>query len=144
MSTQITCRPALARFAGFFFGVIAVLLLFLAQSRAGHAATITVNTTDDELNSDGDCSLREAIQAANTNTGVDACTVSSGVNFPTSSARLSSSPSLARRTRIVVSGDWWLGSIAHRGFAETLPYPLTPCLRQVNHTKTAGKPTQGR
>ncbi len=35
--------------------------------------TITVNTLDDELNSDGDCSLREAITAANTNVAVDAC-----------------------------------------------------------------------
>jgi CSLREA domain-containing protein len=34
---------------------------------------ILVTTLDDELNSDGDCSLREAIQAANTNTYVDAC-----------------------------------------------------------------------
>ncbi|MCG8346979.1 MAG: CSLREA domain-containing protein, partial [Chloroflexales bacterium] len=38
-----------------------------------HAATITVNTFDDELNNDGDCSLREAIQAANTDSPVDAC-----------------------------------------------------------------------
>ncbi|HRF46545.1 MAG TPA: choice-of-anchor Q domain-containing protein [Anaerolineales bacterium] len=37
------------------------------------AATITVTTTVDELNTDGDCSLREAIQAANTNAAVDAC-----------------------------------------------------------------------
>lgn len=35
--------------------------------------TITVTTTDDELNTDGDCSLREAIQAANTNGAVDGC-----------------------------------------------------------------------
>jgi CSLREA domain-containing protein len=35
--------------------------------------TITVDTTKDELNTDGDCSLREAIEAANTNLGVDAC-----------------------------------------------------------------------
>ena len=34
---------------------------------------ITVNTTDDELNADGDCALREAIQAANTDAAVDAC-----------------------------------------------------------------------
>jgi len=34
---------------------------------------IGVNTTDDELNADGDCSLREAIEAANTNTVVDGC-----------------------------------------------------------------------
>ncbi|HSA59643.1 MAG TPA: choice-of-anchor Q domain-containing protein [bacterium] len=42
-------------------------------SRAATAATITVNTTDDEQNADSDCSLREAIIAANTNAVVDAC-----------------------------------------------------------------------
>jgi CSLREA domain-containing protein len=41
---------------------------------------ITVTTTDDELNSDGDCSLREAIQAANTNTVVDACVPGAGAD----------------------------------------------------------------
>lgn len=41
--------------------------------RATSETVITVNTTVDELNYDGDCSLREAIQAANTNTAVDAC-----------------------------------------------------------------------
>jgi CSLREA domain-containing protein len=39
---------------------------------------IVVNTTDDELNGDGDCSLREAIQAANNDTAVDACPAGSG------------------------------------------------------------------
>jgi CSLREA domain-containing protein len=34
---------------------------------------ITVTTTDDEHNRDNDCSLREAIAAANTDTAVDAC-----------------------------------------------------------------------
>jgi CSLREA domain-containing protein len=34
----------------------------------------TVNTLSDELNADGDCSLREAVQAANTNAAVDTCT----------------------------------------------------------------------
>ena len=38
-----------------------------------YAANITVNTTVDELNSDGDCSLREAIRAANLDIAVDAC-----------------------------------------------------------------------
>jgi fibronectin-binding autotransporter adhesin len=41
-------------------------------------AIITVTTTDDELNSDGDCALREAIQAANTDAAVDACVAGSG------------------------------------------------------------------
>lgn len=43
-----------------------------------HAATLTVTTTTDELNVDGDCSLREAVQAANSNTAVDACAAGSG------------------------------------------------------------------
>lgn len=37
------------------------------------AATISTDTTTDELNADGDCSLREAIQAANLNAPVDGC-----------------------------------------------------------------------
>jgi CSLREA domain-containing protein len=37
------------------------------------AVIITVNTYADELNQDGDCSLREAIQAANTDTAVYCC-----------------------------------------------------------------------
>ena len=39
---------------------------------------IVVNTLTDELNSDGDCSLREAIKAANTNLPVDACIPTGG------------------------------------------------------------------
>lgn len=39
---------------------------------------ITVTTTLDELNSDGDCSLREAVEAANTDTAVDACSAGTG------------------------------------------------------------------
>lgn len=45
-----------------------------------YAANITVNTTDDEDNSDGDCSLREAIRAANDNTAVDACAPGDGID----------------------------------------------------------------
>jgi CSLREA domain-containing protein len=52
-----------------------VALLFGALPAA--AATITVNTLQDELNADGDCSLREALQAANANAVVDACTAGS-------------------------------------------------------------------
>ncbi|WP_181918872.1 CSLREA domain-containing protein [Wenzhouxiangella sediminis] len=36
-------------------------------------ASILVNTVDDELNSDGDCSLREAIHTANTGLVIDNC-----------------------------------------------------------------------
>jgi len=53
--------------------------LLLALTVSAQAASILVNTADDELNNDGDCSLREAIQSANTNplSGVDACNAGS-------------------------------------------------------------------
>ena len=45
---------------------------------APSGTTITVNTEDDELNNDNDCSLREALQAANTDAAVDACPAGNG------------------------------------------------------------------
>ncbi len=42
------------------------------------ATFIQVNTLGDELNTDGDCSLREAVRAANTDTAVDACPAGQG------------------------------------------------------------------
>jgi len=53
---------------------IALGLLFAHPAQA----QIYVTTTDDELNADGDCSLREAVQAANTNAPVDNCIDNSG------------------------------------------------------------------
>ena len=50
-----------------------------------YAAAITVNTVADENNVDGDCSLREAIIAANTDNAVDACPTGNGadtINLP--------------------------------------------------------------
>lgn len=55
-----------------------MLATLFGDAVPGSAATITVDTTADELNLDGDCSLREAIQAANTDTAIDACTAGSG------------------------------------------------------------------
>ncbi|WP_436794334.1 choice-of-anchor Q domain-containing protein [Actinospongicola halichondriae] len=40
---------------------------------AGVPATINVDTTDDEVNDDGDCSLREAVISANDNVAIDDC-----------------------------------------------------------------------
>lgn len=45
------------------------------------AATIGVNTTADEFNVDGDCSLREALRAANINQAVDACPAGTGFDI---------------------------------------------------------------
>ena len=68
-------------FAGLITGLIMVglLVLFYGSAAAG-GATITVNTTDDELNADSDCSLREAVQAANTDAAVDGCTAGTGAD----------------------------------------------------------------
>ena len=58
--------------------VVMVAALLMVASPAW-AKTITVNTTEDELNSDGDCSLREAMEAAKAHAGpVDACPSGSG------------------------------------------------------------------
>ncbi len=59
-------------------GLLAMLCLPGQTASAANAGAIVVNTGQDELNSDGDCSLREAIQATNTETTVDACPVAPG------------------------------------------------------------------
>jgi CSLREA domain-containing protein len=58
-------------------GVVAVTAVFIAPV---HATDITVTTTADEVNSDGDCSLREAVIAANGDTAVDACPAGNGAD----------------------------------------------------------------
>ena len=55
-----------------FLGVL-LLLAVLPIVPAQALQPIHVTTSADELNSDGDCSLREAIHAANSNSVVDAC-----------------------------------------------------------------------
>jgi CSLREA domain-containing protein len=57
------------------------LVLMAIPFQIAQAVTITVNTTDDENNQDGDCSLREAIIAANLNQAVDACPAGSGFDI---------------------------------------------------------------
>jgi CSLREA domain-containing protein len=51
-------------------GLVAALALF---APVASAATIEPNVAGDGLLADGNCTLREAIQAANTNTAVDLC-----------------------------------------------------------------------
>lgn len=64
------------------FSLLALSSLLLAPApvQAGTLADteIKVTTTADELNSDGDCSLREALQAANTDQPVSGCPAGSG------------------------------------------------------------------
>lgn len=56
--------------------------VFLAfPNLRAQAATISVNTTTDEINTDGDCSLREALLSANTNQPVDAYPAGTGFDI---------------------------------------------------------------
>ena len=55
-----------------------VLSLVVRPALPVAAASITVTTTNDELNTDSACSLREAIQAVNTASGVSGCAAGSG------------------------------------------------------------------
>ena len=65
----------LLRFLRLFCNLILMGLTILQPSPKPVMAdvTIAVNTTTDELNNDGDCSLREAVRASITNSVVDAC-----------------------------------------------------------------------
>ncbi|MEZ4862378.1 MAG: choice-of-anchor D domain-containing protein [Caldilineaceae bacterium] len=56
---------------------LSLVVSFAPYQQVLAQTTITVTTTTDELNADGDCSLREAIQAASTNAAVDACSAGS-------------------------------------------------------------------
>ena len=60
----------------FCVGILLALILSLGLARhsdARAASVLIVDTLADELNNDGDCSLREAIAAANGNIATDAC-----------------------------------------------------------------------
>lgn len=57
-----------------------ITLVALAFPEVAVAAVIPVNTTADELNSDGDCSLREALVAANSDSPVSGCPAGSGAD----------------------------------------------------------------
>src|SRR6476660_4143052 len=52
---------------------LASFLVACLTATAASATTITPSTTTDDITNNGNCTLREAVQAANTNTAVDAC-----------------------------------------------------------------------
>ena len=62
-------------------GGVAAMGAFALAAGTANAATITVTTNLDGFNDgDGACSLREAIQAANTNAAFDACPAGDGAD----------------------------------------------------------------
>ena len=69
-----------------------------------YQSTIQVDTLEDELNGDGDCSLREAIEAANTNLTVDACPAGNAVITDTITFALSGTIALGSELLITGGG----------------------------------------
>jgi len=67
--------------SGRIFSTAALIAVFMLCAAQAWAATISVNTADiAAISGDGKCSLSEAIQAANTDTAVDACPAGSGAD----------------------------------------------------------------
>lgn len=88
-----------------FFLLILVWIASGQQQVAQAGANILVNTTVDELNTDGDCSLREAIRAANTDLPVDACQAGSGADTITLPTGLYALAIAGRNENLSATGD---------------------------------------
>jgi CSLREA domain-containing protein len=80
MTMQTSARPGLRNMRPWAIALLLAAMTLLAGPGAVHAASIAVNVTNDELNGDADCSLREAIQAANTDSAVSGCVAGSGAD----------------------------------------------------------------
>lgn len=101
------------------------------------ATVITVNTTTDELNADGDCSLREAVQAANQDKAVSGCPAGSGVdtiNIPAGTYTLNKADAGALRLTesTILKGDeaattFIDGNADGRSVIETTYHELLVC-----------------
>jgi CSLREA domain-containing protein len=76
--------------------------LHVSQVTGASTAEIIVDTLDDEIKADGDCSLREAIYAANQNIIADNC--SSGQSSSTDTIRFEISGTIFLSEQLLVSG----------------------------------------
>jgi CSLREA domain-containing protein len=65
---------------GLTLPLLLILALVLGSSQVSAAGTITVNSLADIIADDGQCSLREAVIAANTDTAVGGCPAGSGAD----------------------------------------------------------------
>jgi len=85
--------------------VLSLLVMGIKTSPAAANTTILVNTLADELATDGNCSLREAIRASNTGAVVDACPAGSGANTITLPAGIYTLSIAGANEDIALSGD---------------------------------------
>ena len=77
---RLTLRRGLPSHMSVIVCALVTMAFIIVVVQPGSAATITVNETVDELNTDGDCSLREALYAANNDTSQDTCLAGSGAD----------------------------------------------------------------
>lgn len=77
MTVQPSHSLARLALAGIFLASYALLA---SPAVPAQATVITVTTTSDDVATNGNCTLREAIIAANTNSAVDACPAGSGAD----------------------------------------------------------------
>jgi CSLREA domain-containing protein len=156
---------ALAILLGLGFS-LSLTMLVSAQQTEGSQSTaalsgtvITVNTTDDELNGDGDCSLREAIQAANTDSAVSGCPAGDGwdtINLPAGTYVLTltgagedanATGDLDILDSVTISGTSAAGTILDGNAADRIfdvdPTNLGTTLELQNVTLTNGSETLG-
>jgi CSLREA domain-containing protein len=75
-----------------------------AKKQAGTQSILSVTTLEDELNNDGDCSLREAIAAANDNAPVDACPAGEAVFTDTITFNVSGTITLNSQLTVTAGG----------------------------------------
>lgn len=128
-------------------GLAALVILGVAvlEPPAAFAAAIVVTTLDDGMNSDGDCSLREAITAADTNVPVDGCPAGSASSMDTITFAVGGTialgaalPDIADPAGVTIDGS---GAIAITGGAGRIVRVL-PCARLDLHglvvTETVG------
>jgi CSLREA domain-containing protein len=83
---------------------LGLVLLVSPRTEAAIYTAIVVDTLEDELNDDGDCSLREAIEAANTNTAIDNCPAGDGVMTDTITFQVAGTITLTDNLLVTAGG----------------------------------------
>ena len=74
------CLLALSHSLHLWIAASLLVSLFLSSASVAHATTISVTIFNDNFTNDGNCSLREAVEAANTDTAVDGCPAGAGAD----------------------------------------------------------------
>ena len=105
MNGHLKLITVMATFLVGMLGVSVVIdSLARAESSGPAIGAIDVNTLDDELNGDGDCSLREAITAANGNTATEACPPGDGASTDTITFAVSGTIQLTAPMTVTAGG----------------------------------------